>query len=98
MQAKTVNSNAMDDMFVAFTMVQQIMTGLSCAASGEEEVSAITKDAFILLKHNGGNSSQGFGRQAYELQKQMKELKRYVARFLGDKSETAYEVLHSQVP
>jgi hypothetical protein len=28
MQKETVNSNAMDDMFVAFTMAQQIMTGL----------------------------------------------------------------------
>jgi hypothetical protein len=33
----------MDDMFVAFTMVQQIMTGLSSAASEEEKVSIITK-------------------------------------------------------
>jgi hypothetical protein len=44
----------MDDMFVAFTMVQQIMAGLSRDASEEEEVSIITKTAFILLNHNGG--------------------------------------------
>jgi hypothetical protein len=36
MQEEIVKSNAMDDMFVAFTMVQQIMTGLSSAASEEE--------------------------------------------------------------
>jgi hypothetical protein len=48
--AKIVNSNAMEDMFVAFTMVQQIMTGLSSAASEEEKVSVITKAVFSLLK------------------------------------------------
>jgi hypothetical protein len=37
MQKEIVNSNAMD-MFVAFTMVQQIMTGISGAASVEEKV------------------------------------------------------------
>jgi hypothetical protein len=54
MQEEIVNSNAMDDMFVAFTMVQQIMTGLSSAASEEEKVSIITKS---VLKRNGGYSS-----------------------------------------
>jgi hypothetical protein len=47
-QAKNVNSNAMDDMSVTFTMVQQIMTGLSGAVSEEEKV-AITKVVFSLL-------------------------------------------------
>jgi hypothetical protein len=56
-QEKTVNSNAMDDVFVAFNMVQQIMTGLSRAASEEDKVSVITKAVVSLLKHNGGNSS-----------------------------------------
>jgi hypothetical protein len=37
MHEEIVNSNAMDDMFVVFTMVQQIMTGLSSAASEEEK-------------------------------------------------------------
>jgi hypothetical protein len=37
MQANVVNNNAMDDMYVAFTMVQQIMTGLSGAATEEEK-------------------------------------------------------------
>jgi hypothetical protein len=37
MQEEIVNSNAMDDMFVAFTMVQQIKTGLSSAASEKEK-------------------------------------------------------------
>jgi hypothetical protein len=46
----------MDNMFVAFTMVQQILTGLSGAAS-EEKVFVITKTVFTLLKRNGGNSS-----------------------------------------
>jgi hypothetical protein len=47
----------MDDMFVAFSMVQEIVTGLSSAASEEEKVSIITKAVFSLLKRNGGNSS-----------------------------------------
>jgi hypothetical protein len=39
MQEEIVNtrSNAMDDIFVAFTMVQQIMTGFSSAVSEEEK-------------------------------------------------------------
>jgi hypothetical protein len=57
MQEEIINSNAMDDMFVAFTMVQQIMTGLSSAASEEEKVSIITESVFSLLKRNGGYSS-----------------------------------------
>jgi hypothetical protein len=36
-QAKIVNSNAMDDTIVAFALVQQIMTGLSDATSEEEK-------------------------------------------------------------
>jgi hypothetical protein len=57
MQEEIVNSNAMNDMFVAFTMEQQILTGFSSAASEEEKVSIITKSVFNLLKCNGGYSS-----------------------------------------
>jgi hypothetical protein len=57
MQEEIINNNAMGGMFVAFTMVQQIMTGLSSAASEEEKVSIITKSVVSLLKHNGGYSS-----------------------------------------
>jgi hypothetical protein len=57
MQANVVNNNAMDDVYVAFTMMQQIMTGLSGAASEEEKVAVITKAVFNLLKHNGCYSS-----------------------------------------
>jgi hypothetical protein len=46
MQAN-VNNNTMDDMYVAFTMVQQIMTGLSGAASEEEKVSVIIKAVLV---------------------------------------------------
>jgi hypothetical protein len=53
MPEEIVNTNAMDDKFVAFTMVQQIMTGLSNAASEEEKVSIITKAVFSPLKRNG---------------------------------------------
>jgi hypothetical protein len=38
MQEEIVYSNVMDDKFVAFTMVQQIMTGLSGAALEEEKI------------------------------------------------------------
>jgi hypothetical protein len=53
MQANVVNSNAIDDMYVAFTMVQRIMTGLSGVVSEEEKGSIITKAVLSLLKHNG---------------------------------------------
>jgi hypothetical protein len=39
MQAKFLNRNAMDDMFVAFTMVQPILTVFSDASSEEEKLS-----------------------------------------------------------
>jgi hypothetical protein len=57
MQKEIVNCNAMDDMFVAFTIVQQIMTGLSSAVSEEEKLSIITKSVFSLRKRNGCYSS-----------------------------------------
>jgi hypothetical protein len=57
-QAKNVNSNAMDDMFLAFTMVQQIMTELSGAVTEKEKVAITTKAVFRLLKNNVNNSSQ----------------------------------------
>jgi hypothetical protein len=43
MQDEIVNSNAMGDMFVAFTMVQQIKTGLFRSASEEENISIIKR-------------------------------------------------------
>jgi hypothetical protein len=55
-EAKIVNSNVID-MFVAFIMVQQIMTGLSVAASEGEKRSVITKAVSSLLKFNGSSSS-----------------------------------------
>jgi hypothetical protein len=58
MQEEIVNSNAMDEMFVAFTMAQQIMTGMSCAASEEEKVSFFTEAVVSLLKCNGGYNSE----------------------------------------
>jgi hypothetical protein len=44
-------------MIVAFTVVQQNMTGPSSAASEEEKVPIITKSALSLLKRNGGYTS-----------------------------------------
>jgi hypothetical protein len=55
-QAKTVNINA-TDMFLAFTVVQQIMTVLSGAATEKENVAVITKAAFRLLKNTANSSS-----------------------------------------
>jgi hypothetical protein len=56
-QTKSVNSNAIDDMFVAFNIVQQIMKGLSDSTSEKDKVVFITKAVLRLLKGNGGNSS-----------------------------------------
>jgi hypothetical protein len=55
-QAKNVNSNTVhDDMFLAFTMVQQIMTELSGAAKERENVAVVTKAVFGLFKNNANN-------------------------------------------
>jgi hypothetical protein len=56
MHEEIVNSNAMDDMLVAFTVVQQIMTRLSGTVSEEEKVRFITKAVFSIVKRNVGNS------------------------------------------
>jgi hypothetical protein len=42
-RAKNVNNNAMDDTLTAVTMVQQITTELSGAATEQEKVIVITK-------------------------------------------------------
>jgi hypothetical protein len=42
------------DVFLAFTMVQQIMAELSVAAT--EKVAVITKSVFILLNNNANSS------------------------------------------
>jgi hypothetical protein len=55
-QAKNVNINAMD-VFLGFTMVQQIMTELSGAATEKEMVAVIIETVFRLLKNNAINSS-----------------------------------------
>jgi hypothetical protein len=47
-QAKHVNINATDDMFLAFTVVQWIMTELSGVATGKEKVVVTTKPAYRL--------------------------------------------------
>jgi hypothetical protein len=44
----------MDDVLLAFTMVQQIMTELSDAATEKEKVAVITKS---VLKNNVSSSS-----------------------------------------
>jgi hypothetical protein len=79
----------MDD--IAFTMLQQIMPGLSGAASEEEKASVILKlflvcwNSIVLTVHRPlkfvAFNSTGFGRHAYKLRKQMQELKIDVARF-----------------
>jgi hypothetical protein len=56
-QAKNVNINATDDVFLAFTIVQQIMTELSGVAREKEKAAVIFKAVFILLKNIANNSS-----------------------------------------
>jgi hypothetical protein len=51
-----VNSNATGDVFLAFTVVQQTMTGLSGAATVKVKVAVTTKAVFRLL-NNANNSS-----------------------------------------
>jgi hypothetical protein len=64
LQAKNVNGNAMDGMFVVVTTVQQIMIELSRTATDQEKAGIITiiTKAVInlvnnLLKSNGKNNS-----------------------------------------
>jgi hypothetical protein len=45
------------DMFLALSVVQQIMTEPSGAATENEKVAIITEAAFSLLGNNAGNSS-----------------------------------------
>jgi hypothetical protein len=45
-------------MVLVFTMVQQIMTELSGAATEKEKFAVITKAVFRLLKNNANNSTQ----------------------------------------
>jgi hypothetical protein len=56
-QAENVNGNATDGMYLAFTMVRQIMTELSGAATEKEKVAVMTKAVFRLLKNNASSSS-----------------------------------------
>jgi hypothetical protein len=56
MQTKNINNNS-TDMFVAFTMVQQIITELLGAATEKEKAADITKTMFKLLKNNAINNS-----------------------------------------
>jgi hypothetical protein len=56
-QAKNVNSNATEDMFLAFTVVHQIITELSGTATEKEKVALIAKAVLRLLKDNANNSS-----------------------------------------
>jgi delta 1-pyrroline-5-carboxylate dehydrogenase len=56
-QAKNVNINATDLVFLAFTTVQQTMTKLSGVATEKEKVAVITEDVLRLLKNITNNSS-----------------------------------------
>jgi hypothetical protein len=46
-----------DDVFLALTVVQQIMTEVCCIVTEKEKVAVITKAVFRLLKNNASNSS-----------------------------------------
>jgi hypothetical protein len=45
-ETDNININAMDDVFLALTRVQQIMTELSGAATGKGKVAVISKALF----------------------------------------------------
>jgi hypothetical protein len=51
-QAPSVNSSSLDDMFKVATIVQQIMTELNGAVSEENKIVAITKIVLNLMKQN----------------------------------------------
>jgi hypothetical protein len=55
-QANNINISATDNVFLAFTVVQQIMTELPGAVT--EKGAVITKAVFRLLKNKANNSSQ----------------------------------------
>jgi hypothetical protein len=59
-QAENVNISATDNAFLAFTVVQQIVTELSGAAAEKAKFGITTKAVFSLLKNNANNSSQTF--------------------------------------
>jgi hypothetical protein len=93
--------------FLAFTVVQQIMTELS-AATEKEKVAVITKAMFTLLKTmpatvyrplkiTAFNAARNCtGRQVCEVRKQLRDLKIDVALF-SDTPQTSYGVLHSEL-
>jgi hypothetical protein len=64
-QAKNVNINA-TDVFLAFTMVQQIMIELSGAVREKRKVTVITKAVFRLLKNKDNNSSYTSEKQSIQ--------------------------------
>jgi hypothetical protein len=51
-QAKNVNTNAMEDAFLAFAVVQQTMAELSGVATEKGKVAVITEAVFRLLENN----------------------------------------------
>jgi hypothetical protein len=52
-QATSVKSSSLDDMFKVASAVQQIMTELNDAVSEEEKIVVITKIVLNLMKING---------------------------------------------
>jgi hypothetical protein len=101
-QARSVNMNATDGVFLSFNIVQQIMTELSSAATEREKIAVITKAVFRLLKVSSNDSSyasenHSIGRQAYEVRKELQYLKSRLGPVLRDMPETSHEVLHSKL-
>jgi hypothetical protein len=52
-QASSVTTSSLDNMFKVAVIVQQIMTELSGAVSEENKIVAITKIVLNLMKQNG---------------------------------------------
>jgi hypothetical protein len=55
-QTKNVNTDATDEVFLAFTLVQQIISELSSAATEKRKV-VINKALFRVLKNSANNTS-----------------------------------------
>jgi hypothetical protein len=52
-QAPLVNSQPLDNMLRVVSVVQQIMTEVSCALSEEKKIEAITKTVLKIMNQNG---------------------------------------------
>jgi hypothetical protein len=108
-QAPSVNSSSLDDMFKVATIVQQITTELNRAVSEEDKRAVIIKITLNVIKkmvtraHRPLKSiafnANGIGRQDYDISKQLQEQCRDVALLSGThlKPHERFYILNYQV-